>query len=160
MRDQFGGFCSCMHQDQGCLRLQFHEPLDQDRGSSAPCRGRSATFCSSVRSRRINTSSSSSMIKMFIGVLLQCRSQGDKRHELSTGRNPAHRDSHRKSPARLLVLCGDCPRLLLSHLGLCLQPIACFVSIASPALLVQFVGASTDLFLQLTSRFRCLVGCP
>jgi hypothetical protein len=34
---------------------------------------------------------------MFIGASLQCRSQEDKKHELSTGRNPARRDSHSKN---------------------------------------------------------------
>ena len=59
------------------------------------------------------------------------------------------------SPARLLVLCGGCLRLLLSQLRLCLQPIVQFVPIASAALLVQFVGTTTNLLLKLTiSRKR------
>jgi hypothetical protein len=62
-------------------------------------------------------------------------------------------------PARLLILCRDCLRLLLSHLQLCLQPIIEFVPLVSPALLVQSVGATTDLLLEVRCGFRHLGWC-
>jgi hypothetical protein len=58
----------------------------------------------------------------------------------------------------LLVLRGDCFRLLLRHLRLCLKPILQIATVLSPALLVELVGTKPDLLLKVDARFSGLRG--